>query len=124
MNDTHEDSNLKTAQQILQAAEGLKALDTVLIDVRGRCSYADFLVIASGTSARHVSSIAEHIDQIMSKQGQKPLSCEGLREGQWALLDFGDVVAHIFHEYTRSIYQLEDLWQKVPAARVKESPRA
>jgi ribosome-associated protein len=95
-------------------AQDRKALDVVVLDVRGRTSYADFLVIASGTSDRHVQSIAELVDTTVSREGTRPIGSEGLREGQWALIDFGAVVVHIFHQFTREVYDLETLWRDAP----------
>lgn len=88
----------------------------MLIDVRGRSSYTDFLVIASGTSDRHVQAVAELIQEGLRKKKIRPIGSEGLREGQWALLDFGSVVVHVFHPITRELYDLEELWRG--AARV------
>ncbi|MEZ4270544.1 MAG: ribosome silencing factor [Myxococcota bacterium] len=70
------------------------------------------LVLASGTSDRHVQSIAEGCAESLKNQGVRTLSSEGLREGQWALVDFGDVVLHVFHQFTRDVYDLETLWQQ------------
>lgn len=80
-----------------------------MLDVRGRTGYADYLVIASGTSDRHVQSIAELIAQEAKQAGISVVGVEGAREGQWALIDLGPVVAHVFHEYTREVYNLENL---------------
>lgn len=97
-----------------------KALDVVILDVREASTYTDFLAIASGTSDRHVQSVAEHIARTLAKEGVKPVGTEGLREGQWALIDFGVVVVHIFHQYNREVYQLEELWADVPRLAVAE----
>lgn len=95
-------------------AADLKALGVVVVDVRGHCSYADFLVICSGTSDRHVRAIAESVDRGLAARGQRVLGREGLREGQWALLDAGGVIVHVFHPFTRQLYDLEQLWQDCP----------
>lgn len=96
-----------------------KALDIVVLDVRGKSSYADFLVICSGTSDRHVQSIAELVSDTLRKEDRiKPVGTEGLREGQWALVDLGDVVLHVFHQFTREVYALEDLWSDAPRLAV------
>lgn len=99
-----------------------KALDVVVIDLRNRSAYADFLVIASGTSDRHVQAIVEHIDESLGKAGTKALGVEGLREGQWALADFGSVVVHVFHQYTRQVYDLEAMWRDAPRLAVCSQP--
>lgn len=84
------------------------------LDLRERSSYADFLVIASGTSDRHVQSIAEIIESTLGKQGVRSMGREGLREGQWALIDFGGVVLHVFHQFTRAEFDIESLWKTAP----------
>lgn len=101
--------------RILELAHDGKAQDVVAIDVRGRSSYADFLVIASGTSDRHVESVAERVIQTLrTDSGVRAIGTEGLRDGQWALADFGDVVLHVFHPFTRQVYGLEELWSQAP----------
>ena len=99
------------SRRIAEVADERKALDIEVIDVRGRCSYADFLVIASGTSDRHVTSIAELVDSTLHAEGVRSIGREGLREGQWALIDFGSVMVHVFHQFTRQDYDLESLWR-------------
>ena len=86
----------------------------MVIDVRGRSSYTDFIVLASGTSDRHVQSIAELADVTLRHEGVGSISREGMREGQWALIDFGSVVLHVFHQFTREVYNLEDMWRDAP----------
>jgi ribosome-associated protein len=95
-----------------------KALDIVILDVRGMTSYADYVVVASGESDRQVSSMAEHIlTQLKEQEGLRPMGSEGMQGGQWVLLDFGDVVVHLFLGEARSFYDLEGLW--ADAAREK-----
>ena len=94
-----------------------KALGVVVVDVRGHCSYTDFLMICSGTSDRHVRAIAEAIDRGLGERGLSVLGREGLRDGQWALLDAGGVIVHVFHPFTRQLYDLEKLWQGRPCER-------
>ena len=101
-----------------------KGLDVVIIDLRQRSSYADFIVLSSGTSDRHVQSIAAHIDEALAKQGVSVIGTEGLREGQWALVDLGAVVVHVFHEYTRGVYDLESMWRGAPQRTVVDEPVA
>lgn len=81
-----------------------------IIDVVGKVDYADFLVLMTGTSDRHVSSIARGVDEELSKAGHRPISVEGLPRGEWVLLDFVDVVVHVFAEDARSLYDLDGLW--------------
>jgi len=96
-------------------ASDRKALDIVVLDVREKSSYTDFLVVCSGTSDRHVQSVADLVCDTLRKEDRvRTLGTEGLREGQWALVDFGAVVLHVFHQFSREIYDLENLWQDVP----------
>jgi len=102
-----------------------KALDIVEIDVRGKSSYADYLIVASGTSDRHVEAIAQNTSLTLKREHNlTALSSEGLREGQWALVDFGDIILHVFHQYQRDEYQLEELWKHAPQARIEDEPSA
>lgn len=88
----------------------LKAKDVVEIDVRGRSSVCDFMVIASGTSTRHVKASAEEVVQFSKKLGVAPLGVEGEREAEWVLVDLGDVVVHVMLPRVREFYALERLW--------------
>ncbi len=103
------------ARRIADLTAERKAHDIVVLDIRRSSSYADFLVIASGTSDRHVQSVAELVSMTLKKdEGAIPIGVEGLREGQWALIDFGDVILHVFHQFTREVYALEELWSDAP----------
>ncbi len=100
------------AQRIGKLLVDKKALDVVILDVRGMTSYADYFVIASGESDRQVSAMAENV-QVQLKTGdepQRPIGTEGFETGQWVLLDYGEVVAHLFLADLRSHYDLEGLW--------------
>ncbi len=97
-------------QQVIAALESLKAKDVREIDVRGRTSIADLLVIASGTSARHVKSIADEVTRLSKGAGVIPLGVEGQTEGEWVLVDLGDVIVHIMLPRVREFYGLERLW--------------
>jgi ribosome-associated protein len=94
----------------LKAVQGMKALDIVVLDVRGLASFADSFIICSGRSHRQVTAIAEHIEKELKAQGVKLYGIEGLREGHWILMDFGDIIIHIFYEPVRAFYDLESLW--------------
>ena len=87
-----------------------KALDPVALDLRGLSSVADFFVILTGTSNRHVQAVAENIMEAFKGVGSPLLGSEGLSEGKWVLLDYGDVVVHIFLEPVREYYDIERLW--------------
>jgi len=97
-------------KQVHAAVEDLKAKDTVEIDVRGKTSVTDFLVIASGTSTRHVKSIADEVVKSAKKLDVQPLGVEGEREAEWVLVDLGDVVVHVMLPRVREFYALERLW--------------
>lgn len=92
------------------AVENLKANDVMEIDVRGKTSVCDFLVIASGTSTRHVKSIADEVVREAKKLDCQPLGVEGEREAEWVLVDLGDVVVHVMLPRVREFYALERLW--------------
>jgi ribosome-associated protein len=109
-----------------QAGLDKKAMHVEIIDVTGKVDYADYLVLMTGHSDRHVASIAESVDFELGKQGMDAISIEGLPSGQWVLIDFVDVVVHVFQEETRSLYDLDGLWLDarripVPGAAI-ESP--
>ena len=87
-----------------------KSYDLVLIDVREATSIADYFVICSGRSDRQVQTIAQGIEENLAKLGIKPISIEGLSRGQWVLMDFSDVIVHIFYQPIRDFYDLETLW--------------
>ncbi len=87
-----------------------KALDVQVLHVAPLTSIADYLVIGSAESDRQTRAIADSITDVLSRVGQRPLSLEGTASGQWVLIDFGDVVAHVFRHDTRSHYALERLW--------------
>lgn len=92
------------------ALEEIKAKDLVEIDVRGKTSVCDFLVIASGTSTRHVKSLADEVVKASKQAGFQPLGVEGEREAEWVLVDLGDVVVHVMLPRVREFYALERLW--------------
>lgn len=111
-----------TDQARLAVGAGLdkKALDPVILDISQLSSVAEFFVIMSGTSDRHVKSVAENILDAFRAVGIKPLGDEGLKEGRWVLLDFGEVVVHVFHEPVREYYDIERLWVDAPRLDVGE----
>lgn len=110
------DSSLAAVHVALDAALDNKALEPLVLDVRGMCSYTDFLLLVSGRSDRHVESICDGVVKTMRERGYRPLGTEGKAAGQWALLDFGDCIAHVFYQAARAHYNLESLW--IEAARV------
>lgn len=88
----------------------MKALDIVTIDVRNKSSITDFMVLCTGTSKRHVSSIADYVSDKVQQIDIEPLGMEGENEGEWVVLDLGDVMLHIMQDDQRQLYQLEKLW--------------
>lgn len=96
-----------------------KALDVVILDVRGKASYADYIVLASGESQPQVRAMAEAIEAKLKPEGNRVLSREGESPGSWLLLDYGDVVAHLFEQEARAFYDLEGLWADAPREQVK-----
>jgi len=99
------------ALPLVQAAlADMKAVDVRVLDVRGVSDVADFMVIASGTSDRHLRSIADRVIQMAKAAGQRPLGVEGEQQGEWVLVDLPDVMVHVMLPRTREFYQLEHLW--------------
>ncbi len=103
-------------------ASRFKALDLVLLDVSRFSSFADYFIICSGKSSRQVQSIAENIESSLRDIGIKPLGIEGKREGHWVLMDYADVIIHIFYEPIRSFYDLESLWSEASRLDWEEGP--
>lgn len=102
------------SEELLQLAreslEDLKAKDIAVLDVRRLTSVTDYLVIASGTSGRHVSSLADNVIKNSKEAGRKPLGTEGQSAGEWVLVDLEDVIVHVMQPRVREFYKLEDLW--------------
>ena len=107
---------------VAKAALDKKAVNIEIVDVVGRVDYTDFLVLMSGRSDRHVLAVADGIEEELSKIARRPTAVEGRPQGHWVVLDFGEVVAHVFQEEARSFYDLDTLWQD--ARRVPVSERA
>ena len=102
-----------TAQQITAASKALedkKALDVVLIQLENKSTIADAIIIATGTSQRHVLTLLDTVEEALRKAGADIIGVEGTENGQWVLLDTGDIVVHIFQEDARQLYRLEKLW--------------
>lgn len=95
-------------------ASSKKARDLVILELKVHSSLADYFIICGGTSDRHVRAIAEHIELNLKAHGSHALGIEGLREGKWVLLDYADVIIHIFQEKEREFYDLESLWIECP----------
>ncbi|HZX95319.1 MAG TPA: ribosome silencing factor [Myxococcales bacterium] len=113
-----EDSR-RTAVAAARAALEKKAEGLVVLDLRGVSGYTDFLVIGSGTSDRQLEAIADSVEKELVAQGHRLIGSEGQRGGRWVLLDFGDVVVHVFHLDEREHYDLEGLWADAPRVEVE-----
>lgn len=101
---------IKLTEKICEILLKHKAEDVVSIDVKGKTDVADYYVVASGRSLPHTRALIEHVDEEVEKIGIVPKRCEGVREGRWAVIDYGDVIVHIFNDETRLFYHLENLW--------------
>ena len=99
---------------VIETLETMKARDIEVIDVRGKTSITDILIVAAGTSDRHVKAIAEAVAFQAKLAGEPPLGTEGVQEGEWALIDLNAIVVHVMLPQVRDYYQLERLWR--PAA--------
>jgi ribosome-associated protein len=97
-------------QLVLSTLDDSKGRDIKVIDVRGKTSIADFMVVASGTSERHVKSLADHVVEEAKKNDVQPLGVEGQSIGEWVLVDLGDVIVHVMKPQVREFYQLEKFW--------------
>ena len=102
----------------IQAAQGKKALDIVVMDLRGKTAITDYFILCSGRSSRQVMAIADHIQTEMRDNRIRPLGVEGVGSGHWILLDYDNVVIHVFYDPIRRFYNLEGLWVDVPRIQV------
>lgn len=98
------------AETVISSLEDDKAEDIVEINLQGKSSLADVMVIASGRSARHVASIADHLAQKIKDATGRPVKLEGLPNADWVLLDIGDIIIHLFRPEVRAFYNLEKIW--------------
>ena len=111
--------SIELTQIAASAADSKQASDLVALDVSGPLPLADVFFLASGRNERNVVAIGEEIIDRLAGQGVKILRREGLSEGRWALLDFGDLVVHVFHEEDRMYYSLERLWKDCPVVPIE-----
>jgi ribosome-associated protein len=112
---------------LLAAKAGLdkKAVGIEIVDVTGKVDYADFLVLMTGQSDRHVATIARAVDETLSADGNHAISIEGMPRGHWVWIEFVDVVVHVFNEETRALYDLDGLWmdaRRVPVPQDQVDP--
>ncbi len=104
-------------QLVLDTLDDMKAKDVQVLDVRGKTSVTDFMIVASGTSDRHVKAVAETVAFRAKEAGETPLGTEGVSEGEWALVDLNSVVVHVMLPKVRDFYALERLWSATEATR-------
>jgi len=95
---------------LVDKIDDMKAQDIKTIDVQGKSSITDFMIVCTGTSKRHVSSIAEHVAKESKLAGLLPLGIDGEEQGEWVVLDMGSTIVHVMQEEQRELYQLEKLW--------------
>jgi ribosome-associated protein len=104
----------ETLRTVLARLEDMKAEDSVTIDLKGKSSIADYMVVTSGRSQRHVGAVAEHVVKDLKAAGLHGIRVEGLRQGDWVLIDAGDVIVHVFRPEVREFYNLEKMWSAGP----------
>lgn len=108
----------------LAALEDLKAKDVLTIDVRPLTSLTDVMIIASGTSTRHVKSLADNVVKMVKEAGMKPMGMEGERDGDWVLIDLAGVIVHVMQPATRAFYDLERLWTPGASSHITQQAKA
>jgi ribosome-associated protein len=100
----------ETLRLILAGLDDMKAEDSVTIDLTGKTSIGDYMVVTSGRSQRHVASVADRVVKDIEKAGVRGVRVEGMRQGDWVLIDAGDVIVHVFRPEVRDFYNLEKMW--------------
>jgi len=111
---------LEVANKAVEAAIDKQATDVVLLDTRGIASFADYFVLCSGESTRQIKTIYEEIEHVLKREGVLPHHREGKADSGWLLIDYGDVIVHIFASPEREFYQLDRLWNKAtPVVRIQ-----
>ena len=111
---------IEVARKAVEAASNKQAMNIMLLDARGVCSFADYFVICSGETKRQIQAIYDEVAHILKKEDILPHHHEGTVDSGWLLLDFGDVIVHIFAPFEREYYQLDKLWsQASPLVRIQ-----
>ena len=119
---TEEGGELEKLMTAARGAAARKALDMVALDIRKIASFAEVFLICTGTSSRQVQAIADEVqDRLRSERGARPLHIEGYELGEWILLDYGDLIVHVFVEESRRFYQLERLWRDAERVELPEN---
>jgi len=105
---------------VVEAASDKQAANIALLDVRRQCGFADYFIICSGETERQIKAIYDEVEHILKKEGVLPHHREGTLDSGWLLLDFGDVIVHIFAAHEREYYQLDQLWSEaVPVVTIQ-----
>src|SRR5207245_5662179 len=115
------DPVLDLVRTSIEVADDKKAIDPVVLDMSEHLRIVDYFVILSGANRRQVGTLVDEIRHKLREQGVKPLRVEGVEEGQWVLIDYGDVAIHVFLDETRRFYDLERLWSDAPRVTVAEA---
>lgn len=111
---------IEVARKAVEAASDKQASDILLLDARGVCSFADYFVICSGDSDRQIEAIRDEVGHMLKRDGILPRHYEGTVDSGWLLIDFGDVIVHIFAPFEREYYQLDELWSQAnPVVRIQ-----
>jgi len=106
----------ETLKIVLDRLDEMKAEDTITIDLRGKSSIADYMIVTTGRANRHVGAIAENVVKELGEAGMKGVHVEGLPNCDWVLIDTGDVIVHVFRPEVRTFYSLEKMWAPVRSA--------
>lgn len=106
-----ENQTERLAKEICAFLSSKKAEDIVLIDVREKTTLCDYFIVASGRSTQQVKSLCENLEEKLSEKGVEPKRTEGVRDGRWGVMDYGDVIVHVFNDESRLFYHLERLWE-------------
>ena len=120
MKTLEEISSWEKALLLTRFALDKKACDLVVLDVHEHTSIADYFIVCSGRSDRQVQSIAQGIEENAAEEGLRPFAVEGTQRGHWALIDYSDVIVHLFYEPVREFYDLDGLWGQAPKAKLPE----
>lgn len=111
--------SIQKARCVVKAAQDKKAVDPVILEIKALTVIADYFVICSGDSRTQVGAIADNVEAVLAMDGMKPRAIEGADYNNWVLLDYGDVIVHIFESETRNYYELEKLWLDAPRIEVE-----
>ena len=114
----------KLVELTRESLDEMKATDIQVIDIQGKSSMTDFVILASGTSTRHVKSIANNVQVRVKEAGETPLGAEGEREGEWCLVDLNSIIVHIMLPEVRDFYKLEKIWERPEVVEKVEAARA